>query len=184
VQQGRASVLLAIAAIALTGCGASTASDGEPRSTASGHAVQPQLAPGSCHAIGSGLDSRPDPRCTPGALNPAVTQSTIGRTICQSGWTRTVRPPESVTEKEKAASMAAYGDAGPMGAYEYDHFIALELGGAVNDSRNLWPEPGGSPNPKDAVENRLHEEVCSGEMTLATAQRAITTDWVSLTARR
>jgi hypothetical protein len=31
----------------------------------------------------------------------------------------------------------------------------LELGGAVNDSRNLWPEPGGSPNPKDSVENAL-----------------------------
>jgi len=29
---------------------------------------------------------------TPGTLNPAVTQATIGATICQSGYTATVRP--------------------------------------------------------------------------------------------
>jgi hypothetical protein len=142
--------------------------------------VQPQPAPGSCHAIGSGLDSRPDPHCTPGALNPAVTQATIGQSICQTGWTSTVRPPESVTEAEKATSMAAYGDSGPMDAYEYDHFVPLELGGAVNDARNLWPEPGASPNPKDAVEDELRQKVCVGQMTLAQAQRAITTNWVGL----
>jgi hypothetical protein len=79
---------------------------------------------GSCHAIGSGLYSRPDPACTPGALNPAVTQATVGRTICVEGWTDTVRPPEDVTEPEKAASMAAYGDTGSMSSYEYDHFLS------------------------------------------------------------
>ena len=42
---------------------------------------------------------------TPGALNPAVTQSTIDRTICMSGYTETVRPSESITEKEKAANL-------------------------------------------------------------------------------
>jgi hypothetical protein len=78
--------------------------------------------------------------------------------------------------------MAAYGDSGPMGNYEYDHFVPLELGGAVNDARNLWPEPGPSPNPKDAVEDDLHEQVCGGQMTLAQAQHAITSDWVQLAA--
>jgi hypothetical protein len=151
-------------------------------SIASGQTVQPQPAPGSCHAIGSGRYFRPDPRCTPGALNPAVTQATIRRTICQLGWTDTVRPPESVTEAEKAASMAAYGDSGPMSYYEYDHFVPLELGGAVNNPRNLWPEPGASPNPKDAVEDDLRAKVCDGQMTLAQAQRAITTNWVALAA--
>ena len=149
-------------------------------STASSLTVQAQPAPGSCHAIGSRLYSRPDPRCTPGALNPAVTQASIGQTICRRGWTDTVRPPESVTETEKAASMAAYGDAGPMSGYEYDHFVPLELGGAVNDPRNLWPEPGASPNPKDAVEDNLNQKVCDGQMMLAQAQRAITTNWVAL----
>ena len=149
-------------------------------STVSAQIVQPQPAPGSCHAIGAGLYSRPDPRCTPGSLNPAVTQATIGQTICQDGWTDTIRPPESVTEAEKRASMAAYGDPGPMSAYEYDHFVPLELGGATNDPRNLWPEPGASPNPKDAVEDELRQQVCDGQMTLAHAQRAITTNWTAI----
>jgi hypothetical protein len=142
--------------------------------------VQPQPAPRSCRALGSGLYSRPDPQCTPGALNPAVTQASIQRTICVTGWTSTVRPPESVTEPEKRASMSAYGARGPLSAYEYDHFVPLQLGGAVNDPRNLWPEPGASPNPKDSVESDLRSEACAGNMTLADAQRAIVSDWTKL----
>ncbi len=142
--------------------------------------MQPQPVPGSCHAIGRGLYSRPDPHCTPGALDPAVTQATIDRTICVDGWTSTVRPSESVTEPEKVQSMAAYSDSGPLSDYEYDHFIPLELGGAVNDPRNLWPEPGATPNPKDAVENSLRQQVCDGRRTLAQAQRAIAENWVVL----
>src|SRR5579871_4859124 len=72
-------------------------------SSASANVVQPQPPPGSCHALGSGLYSEPDPRCTPGALNPQVTQATIAQTICRAGWTATVRPVESVTEAEKRA---------------------------------------------------------------------------------
>jgi hypothetical protein len=112
-------------------------------------------------------------------LNPAVTQQTIDQTICVSGWTKTVRPSESVTEQEKSASMAAYGDTGSLHDYEYDHLISLELGGATNDARNLWPEPGASPNPKDSVENALHRLVCDGQMPLARAQHIISTGWVS-----
>ncbi len=149
-------------------------------STASNDIVQSQPAPASCHAIGTGLYSRPDPTCTPGALNPAVTQATIDQTICIEGWTATVRPPESITEAEKAASMAAYGDTGSLGDYEYDHFVPLELGGATNDPRNLWPEPGASPNPKDTVENELRQKVCDGQMTLAAARGEIVTNWVRL----
>ena len=159
-------------------------SGGLAYSTASNDVVQAQPAPGSCHAIGSGLYSRPDPACTPGALNPAVSQATIDRTICVEGWTDTVRPPESVTEREKAASLAAYGDTGPLSAYEYDHFVPLELGGATNDPRNLWPEPGDSPNPKDAVEDELRQKVCDGRLSLAQAQREIVTNWVSLARAR
>jgi len=42
-----------------------------------------------------------------------------------------VRPPESVTAREKRASMAAYAATGPPGAYEYDHFVPLQLGLSV-----------------------------------------------------
>ncbi len=34
----------------------------------------------------------PDPACTPGTVNPAVSQANIADTICKSGWTSTVRP--------------------------------------------------------------------------------------------
>src|SRR5437868_1855241 len=151
-----------------------------PVSRASSSVVQSQPAPGSCHARGSGRFSLPDPHCTPGAISPAVSQADIQSTICSHGYTRTMRPPESVTEPEKEASLAAYGDTRPLHAYEYDHLVPLELGGAPNDPRNLWPEPGASPNPKDAVEDQLRQEVCDGRMTLAQAQSAIATNWVLL----
>ena len=142
--------------------------------------MQSQPAPGSCHAIGTGVYSRPDPTCTPGALNPAVSQATIDRMICVAGWTSTVRPPASITQQEKAASMAAYGHTGSRRDYEYDHLVPLEHGGATNDPRNLWLQPGGSPNPKDTVENELRHKVCGGQITLAAAQHQIVTNWARL----
>jgi hypothetical protein len=151
---------------------------GLPVSRVSSTVVQSQPAPGSCHARESGLFSLPDPRCTPGALSPAVTQSDLGSTICSEGYTDTVRPPEPISESEKEASLAAYGDAGPLHIYEYDHLVPLELGGAPNDPRNLWPEPGRTPNPKDELERRLRGMVCAGELPLGTAQREIASDWV------
>ncbi len=153
---------------------------GLPVSRARSSVVQPQPPPGSCHARGSGPYSLPDPHCTPGAISPAVTRANIQSTICSYGYTETVRPPESVSEPEKAASLAAYGDSGPLHDYEYDHLVPLELGGAPNDPRNLWPQPGASPNPKDAVEDELRQRVCDGQMTLAQAQRAMATNWVLL----
>ncbi len=180
---------LTITTAALAGVAGATpaqrSSGGLAYSSASARVVQPQPAPGSCHAIGSGLYLRPDERCTPGALNPAVTQARIGSTICRSGWTSSVRPPESVSEPEKLASMDAYGDHGSASFYEYDHDVPLELGGAVNDARNLWPEPdypahsGFYLNPKDHLERALNRLVCAGQMPLAQAQRLIADNWVS-----
>ncbi len=43
-----------------------------------------------------------------------------------------------MTEPEKRASLAAYGDHSPLHDYECDHLVSLELGGARNDPRNLW----------------------------------------------
>lgn len=172
-------MLVAATAFALAATGAK-ASPRLAYSTASNGVVQPQPAPGTCHAIGTGLYSRPDRRCTPGALNPAVTQADIGRTICRAGWTATVRPRESITEAEKRASMLAYGDRRPIWDYEYDHLVPLELGGATNARANLWPEPGTSPNPKDGVENELNRAVCDHRLSLARAQDEIAANWVKL----
>lgn len=112
-------------------------------------------------------------------MNPAVTQANIGSTICRSGWTSTVRPSESYTDGLKVEQMAAYGESGPTSAYEEDHLIPLELGGSPTSPLNLWPEPGGSPNEKDGVENAANHAVCDGRMSLTAAQQAIQTNWVS-----
>ena len=50
-----------------------------PVSRASSSVVQPQPAPDSCHARGSGFFSLPDPRCTPGAISPVVSRRTSSR---------------------------------------------------------------------------------------------------------
>jgi len=122
-----------------------------------------------------------DPNCTPGATYPPVTQSTIGTTICVSGWTKTIRPPASYTDDLKVQQIAQYGysDTSPAD-YEEDHLISLELGGQPTDPRNLWPQPRyGSPNAtnKDKVENYLKAQVCNGKLSLADAQKGIATDW-------
>src|SRR5690348_2303422 len=62
---GVISVLALALAIAPAGA---RAPSGLAYSTASGHVVQRQPGAGSCHAVGRGLHSRPDPRCTPGTV--------------------------------------------------------------------------------------------------------------------
>ncbi|MDQ6745298.1 MAG: hypothetical protein M3Z27_04685 [Actinomycetota bacterium] len=167
--------------LAASGC-ASAVGDlrARPGATAVGAAaVQAQPPGGSCHAREHGLFTLPDPRCTPGAVDRRVTQADIHSTICRRGYTRRVRPPEAVTRVEKRASMVAYGDSGSSRRYEYDHLIPLELGGAPNDPRNLWPEPGRTPNPKDALEDRLRRQVCDGVLPLGAARHQIARDWVA-----
>jgi hypothetical protein len=103
----------------------------------------------------------PDPHCTPGASNPQVTQANINDTICATGWTKTVRPPVAVTDRMMAESARSYG-LGRDQSGEYDHLVSLEFGGAPDDPRNLWAEPGKFPNSEDAVENKLNTAACSG----------------------
>ena len=108
---------------------------------------------------------------TPGALNPDVTQATIGSTICVRGWTRTVRPPVDYTNALKVKQMRMYGEAGDSSRYQEDHLISLELGGAPSDPRNLWPEPYPRASAVDQIENDLNAKVCSGDLSLVEAQR-------------
>ncbi len=115
----------------------------------------------------------PDHACTPGAIFTTATKEQV----CTSGYSKSVRDvPESV----KKAVYAEYNITHhSTGEYEVDHFISLELGGS-NDTSNLFPESA-DPRPgfheKDKVENYLHDQVCSGKMTLNEAQREISSDW-------
>jgi hypothetical protein len=163
-----ALAMLALAAGVLAGCG----------TAASDQAVISPPAHG-CSARGA----LPDPHCTPGALDPRVNQADVKRTICVRGYTRSVRPPESYTSSLKRRQLTAYGwYAGRTpAAYEEDHLIPLELGGAPSDPRNLWPEARvgakGGAGQKDVLENYLHRAVCSGAMSLRDAQQAIGRNW-------
>ncbi|MEV5571403.1 hypothetical protein AB0L06_15240 [Spirillospora sp. NPDC052269] len=141
----------------------------------------PTHAPGSCHATSvDPATTRPDPACTPGATNPDVTQDNIHQTVCVAGYTKKIRPPVSYTNALKKQQIIEYGyqDTNPS-SYEEDHFIPLSLGGAPTDPRNLWPETGPSPNPKDDVEFKLYKALCADQVTLAAAQQAIVKDWTT-----
>lgn len=134
-----------------------------------------------CHARDNG--NLPDHSCTPGVIDPHVTQQNIHKTICVSGYTRTVRPASKLTNSLKIRQIMLYGYTGPAANprnIEEDHLISLELGGAPSDTKNLWPEFPKSPNPKDKIENLLHKLVCSGAMKLHTAQQLISHNWMGV----
>jgi hypothetical protein len=115
---------------------------------------------------------------------PLVTQANIQQTICVKGYSTKIRSqfaPSQYTGALKRQQIKEYGyqNTNPS-AYEEDHVISLELGGHPNDPRNLWPELGPSPNAKDKIENLLNKRICSGQIILEEAQRAISTDWTAV----
>jgi hypothetical protein len=114
------------------------------------------------------------------ALNPAVTQATIGATICVSGWTATVRPPSSYTSPLKLQQIAAehLADTKPAD-YEEDHRVPLELGGAPSDPFNLSPEAHPGSFAKDGAENAGKADVCGGRATLQAEQVAFIAAWLA-----
>ena len=123
------------------------------------------------HRPASRATIRASPVLTPGALNPNVTQANIHETICVRGWTKTVRPPVEYTNALKVEQMRKYCETGDPSDYQEDHLISLELGGDPRDPRNLWPEPYPRAAKVDTIENELNSKVCSGELSLAEAQR-------------
>ncbi|MEU6894921.1 hypothetical protein ABZ934_24595 [Streptomyces sp. NPDC046557] len=131
----------------------------------------------------------PDSSCQPGALNSAVTQSTIHSTICVSGYSSSIRPPVSYTNALKVQQIGQYGYSDTNTAdYEEDHLIPLSLGGNPRSPLNLWPEPrysagGSTAVDKDTVEYKLYKAVCAGTVQLAPAQNAIATDWTTALSR-
>jgi hypothetical protein len=127
---------------------------------------------GPCHTRDN--NQLPDPRCTPGAIDPTETKAVI----CKAGFTtKTYRPPVEQTDAAKFNVVEpAYGLQGKHG--ELDHLVPLELGGA-NDLSNLWVEVGAIPNAKDTVENTLHDMVCTGRISLHDAQERIATNWLT-----
>ena len=115
----------------------------------------------------------PDLRLTPG-----VAIAVTAARVCVPGYASGVR---DVSEIEKATVYRRYGVAWVPYRHEVDHLISLELGGS-NAIRNLWPEPYAGrwgARTKDVLENRLHDLVCAGRLSLRSAQRQEATDWVA-----
>ena len=110
------------------------------------------------------------------------------------GFTKTIRPPVSYTNKVKKKLMR---DAGipwtDASLFELDHLVPLTIGGNPRSLDNLrlqaWavaPVTLGdgtewtgddSAKVKDKLEVRLNRLVCSGEMELLEAQQCIYSDW-------
>lgn len=126
---------------------------------------------------GTIVEASPVPRTD---LTPGATTAITAGEACQAAPSQFNRDvPVALQE----AVFREYGIRNPRPrAYEVDYLITPELGGA-NDIRNLWPEPYYTPvwnaHVKDALEERLHDMVCSGAIDLATAQHDLSTDWIA-----
>ena len=126
---------------------------------------------------------RPNIKLTPGAIHPAVTQSNIRSTICVSGWTATVRPPVTYTNQLKYNQLhSGYNLNGDLNMkdYEEDHIVPLEVGGHPSSPLNLFPEPRNirlGSYLKDQLENRIHQLVCSGQLSLNAGRTVFLTNW-------
>jgi hypothetical protein len=146
----------------------------------------------------------PDPKLTPGATNPDVTQANIAENICKIGWsTKEVRDTQT-TPAQKTTTYKTYGiphpknNTGANQVCELDHLISIENGGA-DSLDNIWPECGPDGVPlakryfklKDAVENFVHNGIChdvpsakfssgrktSKALTLEEGQSILRGDW-------
>jgi hypothetical protein len=106
----------------------------------------------------------------PGQRYHAVTQATLGATVCVSGYTATIRPPVSYTSALKRWLLKDRHLAGDVGDYQLDHLISLELGGAPYSTTNLWMQPIAQARRDDAFENQWHARLCQGALTLREAQ--------------
>lgn len=115
----------------------------------------------------------PNARLTPGATVLAGRQE-----VCTAAAPKNRMVPVSL--RKQVLEEYGVGNAEPR-AYEVDYLITPALGGA-DDIRNLWPQSysgnGWNARVKDALEDRMHEMVCEGQLDLTTAQREISTDWI------
>lgn len=121
--------------------------------------------PGTCSISTDGA-----PSCAPGAV-----ATNDLRVLCP-------KKGSGVTTKTRRCNFGPAFRRRMLAAYdvesagEFDHRIPLQLGGA-NVVENVWPEPAEEFHQKDAVEDRLHSLVCSGDISLDGARAILLGDW-------
>jgi hypothetical protein len=138
--------------------------------------------------LGTGATPRdpglPNPILTPGSISALVTQENIHSTICVSGYTKTIRPSSSYTNRIKTSQLkSGYNYKGDtnLSNYEEDHLVPLEIGGNPTSPNNLFPQPWlttWNAGKKDRLENRMHQLVCNGTIALVVAQKVFMNNWI------
>ena len=114
------------------------------------------------------------------ALTPGAAQQASLVQVCSLPHEEVVK---TVPPKLRQRVFAEYGiPIAQAKSYEVDYLITPGLGGDDN-IRNLWPEPYNvemwNAHTKDILEERLHEMVCSHQLDLSVAQKAISTNWIA-----
>jgi hypothetical protein len=117
----------------------------------------------------------PNPRFTPGATRPVSTGE-----LCTAEYSDDA---SLVSAEVKQRVLKEYGLSGERRTdYQLDYLISPQLGG-TEDASNVWPEPSATTvwnaRTKDELEQKLHQMVCRGNISLATAQQDLARDWVS-----
>lgn len=119
--------------------------------------------------------STPDAQLTPGATRAATIEDICSAPAAKGFYPIPATLAYRVFEKYRIHNPR-------QGSYEVDYLITPALGGA-DDIRNLWPQPYASgewnAHVKDALEDYLHDQVCSGKLDLETAQHDISVNWIA-----
>lgn len=109
-------------------------------------------------------------------VTPGVVLTTSTADVCTLGWASKHR--HGLTAKQKVAVLRAYGYPKDQRVAEWDHYVSLELGGG-NGVQNIFPMiDRAQAMRKDRLEDRLHDEVCTGRQTLSVAQAHIRQYWL------
>jgi len=195
-----ARLAVSVAGLALAGCASASSTPVVQPVISSPARVPsqslPSAPPASAPSPGTSYPASwtlPDRRLSPGAVQPGYGMKDICPHVNPA--LEVMRPSTA----EKALVYRAYGiGSHPAGKYEIDHIIPIELLGQAgadpaDPARNLYPELNDTPDPamlakyrldsafvhnsKDILEDVLHRDVCDGQVPLATAQRAIASDW-------
>jgi hypothetical protein len=167
-------IVTLLAAFAVAGCSSATA--GGPASHPAGAAAAPASAPVSGRAQVAALaapphgwGSRPPLRVTPG-----VARSSRAAICPQVGAALLAAHPGRAVTSRVFAEYGVRPRFRPR--YRIDLLVPADLDG-TDSRRNLWPQPVHAFYAKNRLERRLHALVCSGRITLGSAQRAIRRNW-------
>lgn len=157
-------VALVLAAVLLAGCsGADFDTPTEPVSSAPG-SHPPKPSPAAAYV------RKPIRSVTPGVV---LTRSAAQ--ICTPGWATAHR--RSLTTAQKQYMLTLYGLEADTKVSEWDHLLALEVGGG-NGPENVWPMTDHAQDErKDDLEDSLHRQICDGTITPAQAQRQLRSFW-------